>query len=110
MSLRSNAIAITASFLVLGCVVAPSPPAQAGVAVGVAVYPSGPPPALRMERIPPRPYAGWYWRRGYWAWRNDNWAWVDGVWISPPRARAVWIDGHWAHRRRYWVWIEGHWR
>ncbi|HSP66452.1 MAG TPA: YXWGXW repeat-containing protein [Bryobacteraceae bacterium] len=82
----------------------------AGCAGGYAYYASTPPPPLRTEVRIASPGAGFVWIDGYWGYRGGAYAWVPGVWMRPPRPRAVWTPGRWETRRGRYYYRQGRWR
>lgn len=74
----------------------------------VMIYPSAPPPAVRVEN--PGPARGGYvWMRGNWQWSNNQYEWVPGHW-ERERAGYQWYDGEWRQQNNQWVWFQGEWR
>jgi hypothetical protein len=45
-----------------------------------------PPPAARVETLPPRPRADARWIDGQWSWDASRWTWMPGGWVSAPPA------------------------
>ncbi len=44
-----------------------------------------PPPAARVEIIPPKPQEGGaVWIDGEWTWQGKSWVWEPGGWVAPP--------------------------
>jgi hypothetical protein len=44
-----------------------------------------PPPAARVEVVPPRPKEpDAVWVDGEWSWQGKRWVWQPGGWVSPP--------------------------
>ncbi len=43
-----------------------------------------PPPAARVESVPPPPNAADVWIDGQWDWDGRNWRWHEGRWMTPP--------------------------
>jgi hypothetical protein len=43
-----------------------------------------PPPAARVEVIPPKPAEGAVWVDGEWSWQGRRWTWETGGWVKPP--------------------------
>jgi hypothetical protein len=43
-----------------------------------------PPPAARVEVVPPRKGALDVWVDGQWDWDGDVWQWTAGSWVKPP--------------------------
>jgi hypothetical protein len=82
------------------------PPAYPGPGYG---GPTGAPPPLQQEAIPPPPGAAMVWTPGYWSWAG-RWVWVPGSYAARPYAHAVWVPGQWRPRHGTWVWVPGHWR
>ena len=82
------------------------PPAYAGPGYG---GPSGAPPPLRQEAVPPPPGAVMVWTQGYWSWPG-GWVWVPGRYVARPYAHAVWVPGQCRPRHGSSVWVPGHWR
>jgi WXXGXW repeat (2 copies) len=56
-----------------------------------------PPPAARVETVPPRKNAGDVWIDGQWDWDGTAWKWLEGSWTTPP-AGAYFTP--WATERR----------
>jgi len=52
-----------------------------------------PPPAARVEVIPPRPRERAVWIDGEWSWQGKQWTWESGAWVLPPlgASYAPWI-------------------
>ena len=69
---------------------APAQAAEVGVGVNLELAPNEPPP-LRVEPVPPPPYAEAFWVRGHWHWVGARWAWRAGYWARPPYAHASWV-------------------
>lgn len=44
-----------------------------------------PPPAARVETIPPKPRELAVWVDGRWTWEVKHWKWQRGAWVLPPR-------------------------
>ena len=77
---------------------------QIGVVIG-----REPPPAMRYERRPPMPGAGYVWVDGYWNQRGGRYVWVPGRWDRAPYANAYWSHGHWDRYNDGWRYHQGHW-
>src|SRR5262245_9843737 len=60
-----------------------------------------PPPAARVEVIPPKPQEGAVWLDGEWSWQGRRWVWESGGWILPPSGGyfAPWITNRLADGR-----------
>jgi hypothetical protein len=43
-----------------------------------------PPPAARVEIIPPQPEGGAVWVDGEWSWQGKRWVWESGGWMAQP--------------------------
>lgn len=103
------AIAVVSLVGVLGF----TPPASAGVRVGIGIgLPVFfPPPPLRAEVVYRSPGPGYAWVNGYWDWRPAirNYVWVGGRWAQPGFRDAFWVGprfvggryyaGYWGHGR-----------
>lgn len=53
-----------------------------------------PPPAARVEVVPPRPKElDAVWMDGEWSWQGKRWVWQPGGWVSPPAGAyfAPWL-------------------
>ena len=83
------------------------PPAYPGPGYG---GPTGAPPQLQREAVPPLPGAAMVWTPGYWNWGHRGWVWMPGRYVARPYPHAAWVPGHWRPRGPSWVWIPGHWR
>jgi hypothetical protein len=71
-----------------------------------------PPPAPKVEEIPPRPTDDHVFIDGQWSWQTRRWVWVAGGWVVPPpgASYAKWkierlnngaiayYQGHWHER------------
>ena len=68
------------------------------------------PPALRVEKMPPRPIVGHVWVPGYWMWEADAYVWLPGAWMAPPEPAAVWVAPRFERRSGVNVFISGYWR
>ena len=68
-----------------------------------------PPPAVRVETVPPPPGADSFWVAGHWGLENHAHVWVPGRW-EMRRVEEVWVPAHWVHERGGWVYVGGHWR
>jgi hypothetical protein len=68
------------------------------------------PPALRVERMLPRPSGAHVWVPGYWMWETNAYVWTPGVWIAPPEPAAVWVAPRFEKRSGVSVFISGYWR
>lgn len=44
-----------------------------------------PPPAARVETIPPNEDAEKVWVDGQWVWQTKRWKWQTGGWVVPPK-------------------------
>ena len=42
-----------------------------------------PPPAARVEMVPPKPSRAALWLDGGWSWLGRGWVWIGGGWVSP---------------------------
>jgi hypothetical protein len=74
-----------------------------------AQYVAAPPPALRHDRIPPRPYPDAFWIGGYWTFTPRGYVWQTGHW-EPRRAGFRYVQPRWVHyRRRGWLMQPGYW-
>ena len=75
---------------------------QAQVSVGITI---GPPPPVRVVRVPDRPGPEFVWVEGYWYPVSGHYRWHGGYWTRPPYEGARWVaprhDGE-----RYFV---GYW-
>ena len=72
------------------------------------VYLPRPPPAPRVEAVPPAPAAGQTWISGHWKWSGRRYEWVPGRWTERPAGE--WVSGRWIKKSRGWFWLPGHWR
>lgn len=68
------------------------------------------PPAVRVEKMPPRPAPDYVWVAGYWSWNNADYVWVPGVWVAPPQPAAVWVAPRYEARSGVSVYISGYWK
>lgn len=68
------------------------------------------PPALRAERMLPRPSATHVWVPGYWMWESSAYVWMPGAWMAPPEPAAVWVAPRFEKRSGVSVFISGYWR
>jgi WXXGXW repeat (2 copies) len=106
MTFQGTVRSMVRAALVSGFMLASVACATAGPRVYVRV---GPPRAVAEVRtVAPGP--GYVWVAGYHRWDGRAYVWVPGVWLAPPRPRAVWVAHHWVHDRHGWYFVEGHWR
>lgn len=75
--------------------------------VSVAIDLGTPPPAPRIEVIPP-PRVGYLWAPGYWAWTGHRHEWVTGRWLEA-RAGYRHYPGRWERRGERWFFEPEHW-
>lgn len=47
-----------------------------------------PPPAARVETVPPQKSEGEVWIDGQWDWDGKTWKWVPGAWMRPPESAS----------------------
>jgi hypothetical protein len=66
------------------------------------------PPALRHERIPPRPYRDAVWLAGSWDWQGNGWAWIPGRWERTQR-RGSWVKARYVREGDGWRYEPAHW-
>lgn len=92
MRLLAAALAVGTMAPAAAAMAQAAPRAAVGIDVGMAT----PPPAARLERLPP-PRAGYVWAPGYWAW-------------SPRLHRHVWVDGRWLRARPGYRYTPARWR
>ncbi len=69
----------------------------------------GPPPAVRVERVAPRPGPDYVWIQGYWYPQGNHYGWHKGYWTRAPYEGASWVGprydggqyfaGHWEGNR-----------
>lgn len=102
MNKKKILIALSASAILAGCVVAPPPRPYYAGPVMVA------PPAPRVEYIANPPTPGHIWVSGYWAWGGQRHEWIPGHW-SAPRPGYVWVPHRWEQNGDHWRQHEGHW-
>ena len=84
------------------------PPGHRRAPVEVVVISA--PPALRVERMLPRPSAAHVWVPGYWMWDSKAYVWTPGMWMAPPEPSAVWVAPRFEKRSGVSVFISGYWR
>ena len=73
------------------------------------VYLKSPPPAVKVEVKPAKPFPNALWNAGHWAWKGGKYIWISGHWVKQ-RPGYVWVPGHWINRPRGWVWVAGQWK
>ena len=66
------------------------------------------PPAMLVQRVPARPFAGAVWIGGYWIWLRHRWVWARGIWAAAPRRGLRWIHPAYEHRGGLVVFVAGH--
>jgi len=94
-------LALSAALAVAGMGAAYTPPASAGVVVGVSVAaPLFAPPAPVYERVVVRP--------GYWRWGGVRYVWVGGYW-SHARPGYRWYPPRWVGCGPRWCMHRGYW-
>ena len=85
--------------------------ATACMSAGGRMYLRVGPPAPIVEARIVQPGPGYVWLPGHYFWNGFEYVWRPGVWVRPPRGRAVWAPGHWVNEgRRGYFWVEGRWR
>jgi hypothetical protein len=82
---------------------------KAAPAAGEVVVATGPPPAIRVETVPPPPGPESFWVAGHWRWENNAHVWAPGRWETR-RVEEVWVPAHWHHEHGRWTYTAGHWR
>ncbi len=60
----------------------PGPPVTRVPAHRTLVEVPEPPPAARVEIVPPKPHAHAVWVDGAWSWEGGRWRWDDGGWFD----------------------------
>ncbi len=84
------------------------------VAQSTIIVAPNPPPAPRVETVPPPTVTQsqtMTWVPGQWSWNGANWGWVDGQYITRPQPTARWMPGHWEQQATGgYVWVDGHWQ
>ncbi len=80
--------------------------ASAGTRVYVRVGP--PAPIVEVRRVAPSPR--YVWVPGYHTWSGRAYVWTPGVWVVPPRPRAVWVAPRWVHGHSGYYFVAGYWR
>jgi hypothetical protein len=73
------------------------------------VYIKNPPPVVKVDKKPAKPFPNALWIDGHWAWKRGKYVWISGHWVKP-RPGYVWVPGHWVNQPRGWVWVAGHWK
>jgi hypothetical protein len=82
------------------------PPAAS--AATVVIETGVPPPAPRVEAVPP-PRSGYVWVAGHWGWRNGAHVWIPGHWTAA-RKGYNWVPAHWVEMPNgHWRYVDGHW-
>ena len=74
----------------------------AQVSVGIRI---GPPPPVRVVRVPRSPGPGFLWVGGYWYPVGNRYRWHEGYWTRPPYEGARWVGPRHDGERFY----EGYW-
>ena len=106
-------------------------PVGFATAVSASKTPTVPPPAARVEVVPPKPTAGSVWVNGYYVWDGYVWVWASGAYRIPPEDLrpppsppppppvaepqrppsggpfAQWVVGRWVFTATGWVWLAG---
>jgi len=95
---------LTATLLLAG-----TPLAFAGVAIGVGVSINIAPPVLPVYVQPACPGIGYIWTPGYWAWGTDDYYWVPGTWVLAPAPGLLWTPGYWGWVGGVYAWHAGYW-
>ena len=89
---KSQLAKILVGLMVAGSILAvPSKSAAQEVIVKV------PPPAVRVETIPPPPDRDYVWDPGHWRWDGHGYVWVPGHYVHKHHHYAKWIPGHWVN-------------
>jgi hypothetical protein len=70
-----------------------------------------PPPAIRVETVPPPPGDPnvYIWQPGHWRWEGNAYVWHRGHYEKRPSRTAVWVQPEWVARGGQWVFKPGHW-
>ena len=80
-----------------------------GAADAAKIVIKTPPPVVKVEVKPVKPFHKAVWIPGHWTWKRGKYVWVKGRWAKPHRG-YVWVSGYWVKRPGGWVWIRGHWK
>jgi hypothetical protein len=103
-----------AALALVGCVVAPLPPAGypypmavEGPPGAVVVAPQAPPPPI-VETVVAAPAPGYLWIGGYWSWTGGRHVWTRGYWAAP-RPGYRWVPRQWVHGPGGWHQRGGQW-
>jgi hypothetical protein len=83
-------------------------PAASHAEVSLSLNIGVPPPAPRVEVVPP-PRQGYVWAPGYWRWEGRHHEWIDGRWIEERHGHR-WVPERWVHEGPYWRLVPGHWK
>ncbi len=117
MSRRGHVLALSASLLLVACVVEPErrypPPPVARVTYVepgvVEIRAMEAPPPLPDYDQPPMPEDGYLWTPGYWHWSGHDYYWVPGTWVQPPQPGVLWTPAYWGYAGGAYVFHAGYW-
>ena len=105
-SLATIALPTLAALGLVGCVVAPVPPAQYGYGAPAYDVVNVPPPAPQYEVVGVAPYPGAIWISGYWNWSGNRHHWVPGRY-ERPRPGYRWQPHRWDRSPRGGWYLQG---
>lgn len=111
MQLKLIASVLALSAFTSACTVRATAPRVVVGAPGEVVV-ARPPPALRIEAVPPPPSQHpelYVWHVGHWRWEHRKYVWHPGHYERRPTATAVWVQPQWVARGGQWVFQQGHW-
>lgn len=80
---------------------------QAPYRPSITKPPSKPPPQI--EKIPPKPFPGAYWKQGYWEYSEYKWLWINGYWQSRQKNKNRYVPAHWEKTSTGRKWVPAHW-
>jgi hypothetical protein len=107
--------ALATALAATGCAAGLPRPAEAPQPAEAFVDVPYPPPAARVETLPPRPDGRGVWIDGQWTWDGARWSWTPGGWVDPaPGGRfARWAlrlehDGRFRFAHASWRDASGH--
>jgi hypothetical protein len=69
----------------------------------------GPPPPVRVERVPAAPSPRHVWVPGWWWWEGARYEWRAGAWVIPPATGEVWVPASWRFENGQWTYYPGYW-
>ena len=109
--MSKSTLCVLIVFAAIGVSACTVTPAHVSVsAPSVVIWAPVPPPAPRVEVIPPAPRHDYFWVAGHWHWEGNQHHWVDGRW-EQHREHEHWVAHRWDRDEHgQWRLNGGYWR